>query len=317
MPTSRPSRSSSISRRRAAALGERVRDHFERHPHADPWPPASQSPRCCAARRRAWLSRRALLSAGRHAEVRDEVTETGCCAATASAASASATAALRRLSSTTHSRTGRPSARCAALDDRRVDRVQRQPRVDSHSASCATASVVVIVEVRARREELDRLEAVRGDVDQVVAAEPVVVEEVRGDAEALITHGQCWPACEGPVAHSNLGVIAIRRRARRADLAQAREARVALEVGAHVAERARDVLDVDRVAARRRLVAERAERLEVALQRHQVEAAAEFARVLRATARRRLQRQEDTRSARRPARSARSTYESRSSDTRS
>ncbi len=43
-----------------------------------------------------------------------------------------------------------------------------------------------------------------------------------------------------------------------------------------VAQRARDVLDVDGVAARDRLVAERAERLQVALQRHQIEAPPEF-----------------------------------------
>ena len=43
----------------------------------------------------------------------------------------------------------------------------------------------MIVEVRARGEQLDRFEAVRGDVDQVLAAQPMLVEQVRGDAEAV------------------------------------------------------------------------------------------------------------------------------------
>ena len=45
---------------------------------------------------------------------------------------------------------------------------------------------VVIVEVRSGREQLDGLEAVRGDVDQVLAGQPVLVEQVRRDAEMSI-----------------------------------------------------------------------------------------------------------------------------------
>ena len=48
---------------------------------------------------------------------------------------------------------------------------------------------------------------------------------------------------------------------------------IALEVRAHVAQRPRDVLDVDRIVPRRRLMAEGAERLQIALHRHQVEPA--------------------------------------------
>src|SRR5437899_6312031 len=51
---------------------------------------------------------------------------------------------------------------------------------------------------------------------------------------------------------------------------------VLLQVPAHVAERARDVLDVHGIAASGGLIPERAERLQVALQRHEIEAAAEF-----------------------------------------
>jgi hypothetical protein len=41
--------------------------------------------------------------------------------------------------------------------------------------------------MRASREQLDLLEAMRGDVHEVIAAEPVFVEEVGGDAELI--HG--------------------------------------------------------------------------------------------------------------------------------
>src|SRR2546423_9720350 len=45
---------------------------------------------------------------------------------------------------------------------------------------------VVIVEVRARREYLDGIKAVGGNVDKMLAAQPRLVEQVRGDAEAVV-----------------------------------------------------------------------------------------------------------------------------------
>ena len=45
---------------------------------------------------------------------------------------------------------------------------------------------VVIVEVPARGEDLDRLEAVTGDIDEVFAAQPLFVKEMRRDAETTI-----------------------------------------------------------------------------------------------------------------------------------
>ena len=53
----------------------------------------------------------------------------------------------------------------------------------SHSASATAARAVVIVEVRARGEHLDGLEAMRRDLDQVLPVEALGVEQVRGDAE--------------------------------------------------------------------------------------------------------------------------------------
>ena len=47
---------------------------------------------------------------------------------------------------------------------------------------------VVVVEVRPRREDLDALEAVRRDLEQVIAAQALSVVEVRGDAELPFGH---------------------------------------------------------------------------------------------------------------------------------
>ena len=49
----------------------------------------------------------------------------------------------------------------------------------SHSASASHGDAVVVIEVGPRGEHLDAVEAVRGDLDQVVAVEPLVVEQVR------------------------------------------------------------------------------------------------------------------------------------------
>jgi hypothetical protein len=42
---------------------------------------------------------------------------------------------------------------------------------------------IVVIEVAARRKQLDRLEPVAGNFGQVVALEPTVVIEVRGNAK--------------------------------------------------------------------------------------------------------------------------------------
>ena len=99
----------------------------------------------------------------------------GTCLASARAASASAIAARRRVSSEeafenapTHRpwRSASNAGACTECSSRRVS--------ESHSASCARARVVVIVEVGTRREELDRVEPVSGDVNEVIASEPML-----------------------------------------------------------------------------------------------------------------------------------------------
>src|SRR5215831_17151796 len=62
----------------------------------------------------------------------------------------------------------------------------------------------------------------------------------------------------------------------RQQLAEPIETGILFEIPTHVAQRARDVLDVDWIAARGGLVAERAERFQVALQRHEIEPAPEL-----------------------------------------
>ena len=47
---------------------------------------------------------------------------------------------------------------------------------------------VAVVEVGAGGEQLDRLEAVRGDMHEVLARQPLLVEEVCRDAEATVGH---------------------------------------------------------------------------------------------------------------------------------
>ena len=50
-------------------------------------------------------------------------------------------------------------------------------------------TVVVIVEMRSRGEQLDGVEALASDLDDVLAREPLVMEQMGGHAEALLSHG--------------------------------------------------------------------------------------------------------------------------------
>ena len=61
--------------------------------------------------------------------------------------------------------------------------MQLEPRVREPLLQVGDRRRVVIVEVRPRREQLDRLEPVRRDLEQMVAAQPLAVVEVRRHAE--------------------------------------------------------------------------------------------------------------------------------------
>src|SRR5687768_5079266 len=65
----------------------------------------------------------------------------------------------------------------------RVHRMQVQARIGQPLGELKPCSLVVIVEVRPGGEELDRLESVRGDVDQVIPRELMFVKEMCRDAE--------------------------------------------------------------------------------------------------------------------------------------
>ena len=87
-------------------------------------------------------------------------------------------------------------------DHRRVNRVEHQACVLQPLRQRSNGDAVVIVEVRARREHLDALKAVGSDLDQVFAIEPLVVKEMRGDAEPRAAHeiGSCRVARPTPDA---------------------------------------------------------------------------------------------------------------------
>ena len=73
-----------------------------------------------------------------------------------------------------------------ALADRRVDAVQLEPGFGQPLLQVRDRRRVVVVEVRARREHLDRLEAVRRDLEQMIAAQPLAVVEVRRHPELAL-----------------------------------------------------------------------------------------------------------------------------------
>jgi hypothetical protein len=61
--------------------------------------------------------------------------------------------------------------------------MQPQPCVRQPFAELGDRASVPVVEVGACRENLDRVEVVRRDMDEVVAAQPRFMEEVGRDAE--------------------------------------------------------------------------------------------------------------------------------------
>ena len=75
------------------------------------------------------------------------------------------------------------------LGDRRVDAPQRQAARRQPVGQRIDGGRVVIVEMAARREELDLFEPVAGDLREVLPLEPLVVIEVRGNPELHVLSG--------------------------------------------------------------------------------------------------------------------------------
>ena len=66
--------------------------------------------------------------------------------------------------------------------------VQRQPGLRQPLLQIGHRRRVVVIEVRARRKHFDRLEPVRGDLEQMIAREPLAVIEVRRHPELTFGH---------------------------------------------------------------------------------------------------------------------------------
>jgi hypothetical protein len=76
-----------------------------------------------------------------------------------------------------------PLAVDVPLDDGRVDRVERERVLTQPPDELVDRRSVVVVEVAPRGEQLDAVESALGELAQVAPAQPLVVIQVRGDAE--------------------------------------------------------------------------------------------------------------------------------------
>jgi hypothetical protein len=69
-----------------------------------------------------------------------------------------------------------------------VDAAQLQPGIGEPALQIRDRRRTVVVEMRPRRVDLDAVEAVRGDLEQMIPAQPLSVVEVRRDPELAFTH---------------------------------------------------------------------------------------------------------------------------------
>ena len=166
-----------------AGARQLVRDHLDRELHAErlgqPLQLLDAPPRarrgCCRP------ATAAACAADRGATTS---TLNGIRRAICSARSASASACARAVGVGAGQRQRRaPAPAGEALGDRRVHAVQLEAGFGEPLLQVGDRRRVVVVEVRPRREQLDALEPVRRDLEQVLAAQPLAVVEVRRDPE--------------------------------------------------------------------------------------------------------------------------------------
>ena len=81
-----------------------------------------------------------------------------------------------------------PAPLFVAIHDRRVHAMQRQARVGQPLLQIRDGGRIVIIEMRARCEQLDRVEPVRRDLEQVIAREPLAVIEMCRHPELTLCH---------------------------------------------------------------------------------------------------------------------------------
>ncbi len=67
-----------------------------------------------------------------------------------------------------------------------MDAVQLEPRFREPLLQIRDRRGIVVVEVRPRCEHFDRLEAVRRDLEELIAPEPLSVIQVRGHPELTL-----------------------------------------------------------------------------------------------------------------------------------
>ena len=166
-PRRAPPRRSAPASRRATARSESPRPRRARRAAR----PAAAAPRCCAAPRRGCCPPGAGVLRPRHAQVHHEHARTGCAARCAARARPRPRACARAVGVGARERQRRaPAAAVEALADRRVHACSVEPGLGEPLLQVGDGRRVVVVEVRPRGEQLDRVEAVRGDLEQVLAA---------------------------------------------------------------------------------------------------------------------------------------------------
>ena len=76
-----------------------------------------------------------------------------------------------------------PASAHEALGDRGVNAMKLEARIRQPRLEVGDGGGVVVIEVRAGGEQLDRFEAIRRDLQQMLPAEPLTVIETRRDAK--------------------------------------------------------------------------------------------------------------------------------------
>ena len=183
---------SSSSCTSGAGARQLVRDDFDGEPHAERRRRSRRAPRCSARAARLVVGRRAGCWLARTPRCSDETPAPECAGDVAARARVSATRRAPSRLVGARDRAQGPTQRAACVPRRRSARACMQARAPRRPATAADRDRrrVVVVEMRARREHLDGVEAVRGDLDEVVAAQPLAVEEVRRDPELTFRHGR-------------------------------------------------------------------------------------------------------------------------------
>ena len=82
-----------------------------------------------------------------------------------------------------------PPPRRVRLADRRVQAAQRESRARQPLLQVRNRGWIAVIEVRARREDLDRFESVRRNLDEMSPAQALMVVEVRRHPELSFSHG--------------------------------------------------------------------------------------------------------------------------------